>query len=409
LFQIPAAQSYQFNSTLKPIASGFYWQPADRTSVGNLSLEETTEHSLELLNNHLSKANIKSKKVAVLLSGGVDSSLLAALSKVQNNNIVAITPVFTSGENPELDIAKEMAESIKIQHQIIEIDDNDIAKEFSAVVQCLQQPIRSPHALIFSILLKQLKGKFDAVIFGEGADTIFGYHGIKQTGKRYEKQRKALWLEPFSSLLKPLTFIPQVRKLHSLINEPVIKQVTNSWSLDYINDLKQQLKITHPISNKIEMIRWLKLTEFNQQNLNLTAFENLVRKFLIQVGNVDHFYTMGAIANQEGIELICPFLDVELVEYAANFHDSLYFGDDMVKPILREIGTKFYSKELMYLKKQGFPVPHKNWLKGPLSKKANAARELIKLKYGGEACQDNEFVWLVMALQELKIEHVITQ
>lgn len=407
LSQIPAAQSYHFNSSLKPISSGFYWQPDDRLPVGSLSLEEASKNTLKLINNHLSKANIKEKKVAVLLSGGVDSSLLAALSKAHNNNIVAVTPVFTSGDNPELDIAKAMAASINIEHQIIEINDSDIAKEFSGVVQCLQQPIRSPHALIFSILMKQFQGKFDAVVFGEGADTIFGYHGIKQAGKRYEKQRKVAWLKPYSLLLKALTFIPNINKLFCLINESVTTQVTNSWSLDYLPQLNQQLPLLETISEKIEIIQWLNLPRLNQKNLDLVAFENLVRKFLIQVGNVDHFYNMGTIANREGIELICPFLDIELIKYAANFHDKLYFGNGFVKPILRSMGAKFYRKELMYLKKKGFPVPHKNWLHGPLLRQATEAKEFIIKNYDNEACKDNEFVWLIMALQELKISHAI--
>lgn len=403
LKKVPAGQFYQFNSFLETKSCGYYWQPQDRVTKDDLTLEQATERSLELLNEHLSKADINKKKVAVLFSGGVDSTLLAALALQHNSEVVAVTPIFSTGGNPELDIAKKMAKNINIEHQIIEITDKDIQTEFSIVIKCLQQPIRSPHALIFSILIRHLKDKFDAVIFGEGADTIFGYHGIKQTGKRYDKQRKANWLKPLSFLLKPFKSISQIEKLHSLINESVLIQVTNSWPIPYIPDLKSQLPMLESVANTIEMYQWLKLPKWNHSNLDQTAFENLVRKFLIQVGNVDHFFTMGAFANRDGIELICPFMDIELVRYAANFHDKLYFGDDFVKPILRKIGETYYQKELIYLKKKGFPVPHNNWLSGPLLTQATLAKSFITENYGHVASEDNEFVWLVMALQELGI------
>lgn len=403
LKKIPAAHSYHFDESLQLRTSGYYWQPQERKPQSDLTLKSASEQSLELLNAHLSKANIKNRKVAVLLSGGIDSSLLAALTHQHNRNVVAVTPVFVTGKNPELEIAKEMARSLKIEHQLIEIKDDDVKVEFSVVIQCLQQPVRSQHALIFSILMKKLKGKFDSVVFGEGADTIFGYHGVKQAGKRFAKQNKLAHFKLLSPLLKLLQHIPSVNKLTHLLNESITVQVTNSWALDYTPAVKNQLPLFDEVANAIEIIGWLDLPKKNHTNLDLFAFENLVRRFLIQVGNVDHFYSMGAIANRDGIDLICPFFDIELVKFSANFHDELYLGKDFVKPILRNIGCDFYNQELMYLKKKGFPVPHKSWLNGPLSERATDAKNYISNNYGYDASKDDEFIWLVMCLQELNI------
>jgi len=403
LKQLPAGHLYNFDSTLKPSSAGFYWEVSDRVPHSNISLKEATEQSLKLINNHLSGAQIQDKKVAVLLSGGVDSSLLAALTKEHNNNVIAITPVFTSGENPELEAAIAMAKSINIEHQIVEISDEVISNEFSKTVNFLKQPIRSPQTIIFSILMREFKDKFDAVVFGEGADMIFGYHAVLQAAKRYEKHCKVAFIKPFTQLLQPFKSINSVTKLLSLIGEPVANQVTNSWAIEYSPSLKEQLPKIDIASNKIEVMQWLNLSKQNYKNLDLTGFKNLVRRFIIQESCMYHFYSMGAIANREGIELICPFFDAEVVKYASNFDDKLYFGDEFTKPILRKLSEKFYKKEIIYAKKKGFPVPHKSWLNGPLKEPATQAKEFITNHYGNEAIEDNEFVWLVMALQELNI------
>lgn len=399
--QLPAAQYYKFDSQLNPVNTGFYWKVLDRVEHSDISLDDAAKHSLKLINKHLSDSNIKDKKVAVLLSGGVDSSLLAGLTKQHNNNVVAITPVFKSGDNPELAAAKAMAKSIDIEHQVVEISDQEIKDEFSFIVNFLKQPIRSPQTIIFSILMRQFKGKFDAVIFGEGADMIFGYHAVSQASKRYEKYCKVAPFKFFAPLIKPFNSVSIVKKLSDLMDETVTTQVLTSWMIEYAPEIAKKLPDIK--SNDIEILEWLKLASYNHKNLDKTGFENLVRKFIIHESCMYHFHTMGAIADREGVELISPFFDAEVVEYAANFDNRLYFGSEFTKPILRKISESFYSKDLIYSKKQGFPTPHEKWLEGPLKTEAVAAKTFIDSNYGPLSKSDNEFTWLVMALIELDI------
>lgn len=406
--QIPAGHCYKFDAELFPSNEGFYWQVSDRKIHSSMSLDDATNESLRLINAHLESANVKNKKVAVLLSGGVDSSLLAALTKAHNNNVVAVTPIFSSGDNPELDAAINMAKRIDIEHQIIEISDSDISNEFGRIVDFIKQPIRSPQTIIFSILMRQFKDKFDAVVFGEGADMIFGYHAVRQAANRYEKYCKVAFLKPILPLLTPLRSIATVNKLVDLLREPLSTQVLNSWAIEYSSTLKNKLPDVNNNAEQIEIIQWLNLMNLSHKNVNKHDFENLVRRFIIQESCMYHFYTMGSIADRDGIELICPFFDTDIVDFASNFDNRLYFGDEFTKPILRRLGERFYDKEIIYAKKKGFPTPHKRWLEGPLQSEALAAKRFIKEHFDENATQNNEFVWLVMALQKLNIENAIT-
>ena len=405
--QIPAGHYYKFDSSLAPINAGFYWQVGNRKPTSSLSLDEATNESLRLINQHLESANVKSKKVAVLLSGGVDSSLLAALTKEHNNNVVAVTPIFSSGENPELKAAISMAKQINIEHQIVEISDSDISEEFGTIVDFIKQPIRSPQTIIFSILMRQFKDKFDAVVFGEGADMVFGYHAVKQAANRYEKYCKVAFLKPVAPFLTLFKSISTVKKLLDLLKEPLSAQVLNSWAIEYPPEIKCKLPGITSLPSELEIIQWLNLSNLNYKDVTKHEFENLIRRFIMQESCMYHFYTMGSIADRDGIELISPFFDTDVINFATNFDNHLYFGDEHTKPILRKLGERFYDKEIIYAKKKGFPVPHKRWLEGPLKEEAQLAKSFIATIYGEGATKNNEFVWLVMALQKLKIEKSI--
>jgi len=401
--QMPAGQYVSFDKNLACSGNHVYWETKDRGEQSELSIEDATSKSYQLLANHLASSGIKNKRVAVLLSGGVDSSLLAALTKEQNTDVVAITPVFMTGENPEREAAQLMAQAIDIKHEIVEISDQEIGDEFSSVVDFIKQPIRSPQTIIFSILMKKFEGRFDAVVFGEGADMIFGYHAVALASKRYEKYRKVAFLKPFSGLLRSLSSIPQVKKLAELVDETVASQVLASWAIEYPDTLKKQLPNMEAQGNDMEIIKQLKLLDYDAKNLDCHGIENLVRKFIIHESCLYHFYTMGALANRNGIQLVSPFFDTDVVEFASNFDNRLYFGDEFTKPILRRIGAQFYDKALIYAKKKGFPTPHEIWLNGPLKDKSESARQYILERFGKEASQNSEFVWVVMAFDELGV------
>jgi len=402
--QVPAGQYCTFGSSLRPSKSHFYWQPKKRTPTPSLTLDAATSSSYNHIERHLVNANLHHKKTAVLLSGGVDSSLLAGLLHEQRAPMVAVTPVFKSWLNPELDAAKKMATAIGTEHQIVEISDDDVSKEFSGLVRLLGQPLRSSQTIVFSILMKRLKGEFDAVLFGEGADMMFGYHGVSTYSERYRKHCK---LAPYRLALKclsPFQGNKTIRKMIALVDEPVGQQVMNSWRIEYTDEVQQFLPKIDLKKDSIEILKWLELAELDRKSVSQLDFENLVRWFIIQESCYYHFATVGAIADRDGLELVCPFFDVEVAEFASRFDNKLYFGSEYTKPVLRKINERYYDDALIYGKKMGFPTPDNHWLEGPLSEFSGLAKEFISEHFGRESCKDKEFVWLVMAFQVLGIE-----
>jgi len=99
------------------------------------------------------------------------------------------------------------------------------------------------------------------------------------------------------------------------------------------------------------------------------------------------------------MELISPFVDAKVISYAAALDDKSYYGDTFIKPILREIGTKYFTPSLMYITKKGFPAPYKLWLEDPLSELWKSTMYAFELPE--HLGNDHEYQWTMVCLYHL--------
>jgi asparagine synthetase B (glutamine-hydrolysing) len=84
---------------------------------------EIVEATCSALTQAVADASEHYDNVAIFLSGGVDSSLLAALARLYFKRCLLVTPVFPGHDNPELDTAKAFASILKVEHLLVPIDE----------------------------------------------------------------------------------------------------------------------------------------------------------------------------------------------------------------------------------------------------------------------------------------------
>jgi len=84
-----------------------------------------------------------------------------------------------------------------------------------------------------------------------------------------------------------------------------------------------------------------------------------------------------------GLEVRCPFLDKELVQFAARLEFKDKIKGFKTKAILREIAKDLLPKEIINLPKKGFGVPLKEWLGNELKPLINENLSLKKIKEEG--------------------------
>lgn len=284
------------------------------------------------------------------LSGGVDSSLISAITSLNSNSRVN---TYTIGfpELNEFEYARIVAEKYNTIHHEIKIDTNDYFDTMNEVIGYKDAPLGVPNEIPLALMSKVLKEKITVVLSGEGADELMGGYGrIYRSPFDYENH------------------IDKTKSFYDYFTE-LYEYVPRSLRDNY---LSINTKLRSEFDEKVK-------TEFNQR----TNEENVFKFF--------HKYHVKGLLNRvdittmlASVEARVPFLDHELVEFSyknipydlklrwksnelreesKQFTSNEYSEiNDIPKYLLRKIGYDYLQDEIIERKKVGFPVPLNEWM-----------------------------------------------
>jgi asparagine synthase (glutamine-hydrolysing) len=132
-------------------------------------------------------------EVGMFLSGGVDSTLIAALAAREQSNLQAFTLGFPeSPENDETEIARHNASLMGLRHTVVNAHANDLADIAREIVSRTGEPLGDAAVLPLALLARKAREHVPVVLAGEGADEIFG---------GYRRYRVDKWVAHSPSLL----------------------------------------------------------------------------------------------------------------------------------------------------------------------------------------------------------------
>ncbi len=165
---------------------------AEVPQLGNL--EEATRRLRKLL---IEAVKLRMEGVeAISLSGGLDSSIIAAIAKEFNPGLKLFTVSVKSAPGPDLENAKLMADFLGMEHHIYEITDSDITNFISDAIWYLESFDEDCISGILSnyYASKMVKEFSNAVLVGEGADELFGGYRmvLKNPKVKSAEQRERL-------------------------------------------------------------------------------------------------------------------------------------------------------------------------------------------------------------------------
>jgi len=306
--------------------------------------------------------------VGVFLSGGLDSSLVAAF--ISKKNIQAFTIGFEEEESDESESAKKIAEHLGIKQNLYVFPHREAIALFPKVMSLMDEPMADPSILPTYLLSAFAQKKVKVALSGDGGDeTFLGYpkylahFWLKKTN--LEKINVSLLAKIFSPKINSFLFysyLPLYLRnqfwLNSLPQDKIEKLTGQRLNLE---DLE---RFHHDFSGKDNLDE----TFFLDQKLTLAE------QFLVKIDRASMF---------NGLEVRCPFLDKDLVEYSAQIPFELKIKWFKTKSILREIAKDYLPKEITTLPKKGFGVPLKRWLKYDLKDFVGDYLSLKRMKKEG--------------------------
>jgi len=303
-----------------------YWQPG-RVNEKKLSFEDAVDELDNKLYDAVKAWSISDVEVGSLLSGGVDSSLVTALSKKILGNVHTFSLGFP--EDKDIDEShhiRNLKDYLKVHNTFIDFKETYIHDSLTDLSEHFDEPILDPNNYSLMALCKNIKDLTDikVILCGEGADELFGgYPRHRQISNQFIKNRDDnLLLMSLNKVALPRLDMIGANKNFSRKNREVITETL--CSKDAVNRVLEHDQLTF-----------------------LTT----------------RLHSQDRIGMYYGLEIRTPFLDHSLVEFVNGLSGNYKLHTQWSKYILRTVAQKYIPKTIAWEKKKiGLNIPYSRML-----------------------------------------------
>ena len=311
-----------------------YWNPPFGRDPrdASVSREEWADRVLDALRLAVKRRMVADVPVGVLLSGGVDSSLIVGLlAEAGQHGLMSFSVGFeeANGEKGDEFVYSDLiAERYGTKHHKIFVPSDQLMDALPGTFAAMSEPMVSYDNVGFYLLSKEVSKHIKVVQSGQGADEIFGgYH----------------WYPP---LMNSTDVVGDYARVFLDRDHATLKtQLAPDWidggdhSRDFIAERLLRAGADTPVDRA----------------LRLDSTVMLVDDPVKRVDNMTMAW---------GLEARVPFLDHELVELAARIPPEEKIRDGG-KGVLKDVARRIVPSEVIDRKKGYFPVPQLKYVDGP--------------------------------------------
>jgi asparagine synthase (glutamine-hydrolysing) len=308
--------------------------------------------------------------VGVLLSGGVDSSILTALTArlMGPGQTMAFTLGY-SGMGPdydEIDHARKVAKHLGVQHFVYEATQDDLIKELERLVWHYDEPFADAAALNIYVLSRMIRSQVTVALAGEGSDELFGGY------RRYHMEKAIRSLGVFGRMLGGIVRATRLhrlgwmpRRLHVLLRAMAKKGAAARYSSYLESEIPIESVLKPEWLGSVGVHASIKDGYPDDLDSDPVSHLCLVDQQFWLPGTYLEKSDKGGMAH--GLEIRVPYLDNEVVEFANSLPDDQRIRGRSRKWLLREAFGDLLPPEVFSRFKRGFGVPVSAWLRHELS------------------------------------------
>ena len=304
----------------------------------------------KLLEKAVASHLVSDVPVGLFLSGGLDSSAIAAFAgKHYGGRLRTYAAGFDfEPHGSELPWARQVAERFNTDHQELHISGADAAPVLERLVGSHDLPFSDPASIPLYLLCAALKGEgLKVVLGGDGADELFGGYGRYRhalAGDAPRGQRGAQ-LGSWSILVRTdATFMARFFSADRAA-APLLRLVAP--------EVRRQLQATDPFRRYREHHRRLKHLSLVQRMMHMDCAIRLPDRYLEKVDRASMAH---------GVEVRVPMLDPGLAAYALGLPVAYKVRPKVGKLVLRQALRTLLPAEVLIRPKVPFRVPVEHWL-----------------------------------------------
>jgi len=327
----------------------------------NISFDEALIKYGELFEEAIKRQLLADVEVGVLLSGGIDSALVAYFAqKYSNKPIKTFTIGFEEDDDSdETNDARESAHILGTEHYEIKITDNQFEEVFRKCIEIVEEPLGTT-SIIPMYFLNELVSKYGVkvVLTGQGADEPLGGYKRYQGEVLAEKIPSFVFntLKPFSKFIKNESIF---RAINSLGEKDIIKRFELIYSLFSQEEIKRLIGVDELKSNSLINYFYELLGGKEKDTVN-SMMSNDMRMNLCD----DLLLYTDKISMNFSIEARVPMLDNDLIDFLESLPLEYKIKGKEGKYIHKKFAESVLPKEIIYRQKKGFKSPTEKWFRG---------------------------------------------
>lgn len=368
-----------------------YWNIKLSTS-NKVNVRDCVSNTEKLLTDSIARHFVADVPVGVFLSGGIDSSLITALSaKLYGpEKIEAFSIGFEDKSFDESGYAKEVASSLGVRHHVKTLSTNEILDVLPKAISLLDEPFADSSFVPTYVLSKFAKERVTVALGGDGGDELFaGYDP-------FVAYKLSLLYDRFPGFAR--------KGIECAVNSLPVSH--SNMSFDF--KAKQFLKGLNE-KGAYRNQRWLAAfrpeehaqlfnSDFYQsaKDYDFVSFFDQNTKPKFDSGTdeliwsyVNYYLAEGILTKVDrasmavSLETRAPLLDVELSEYVNSLPGNVKLKGFKRKWLLKQISKQYLPKQIVHRKKKGFGMPIGSWMQGPLKDYLISYLNYERIKQGG--------------------------
>ena len=329
----------------------------------------------ELIKDSVQKRLVSDVPLGAFLSGGIDSSTVVAfMSQASSSPVKTFSIGFEDESYNELPYARQVATSFGTEHHEQRMSP-DIAALAEQLAGHLDEPL-ADFSIFSTYLVSQMASQFVKVVLsGDGGDEVFGGYDTyvaQNLDGYYRLLPDSLRKKVVPGLLK---LIPPQPAKKGLVNKAK-RFVEGSVYPGSLQHARWMLFLDEGDKQTLYQPEWRNLLNGDQatallKNLFKTAsrWDSLAQQQYVDIKTYladDILTKVDRMSMAVSIEARVPLLDHRIVEFALNLPPHMKLHRGRTKIILRNTMKGILPENVLTKPKQGFSIPLKNWLRGPL-------------------------------------------
>lgn len=366
--KLPPAHALVFSIKTHDLKIWRYWElPFSPENPG--ADPEELSHELEvLLKDSVRRQMVADVPVGILLSGGIDSSLVTALaSSVSSNKIKTFTITFP--ENKQYDegpYAKIVAEHFNTEHTELLAEPATVELLPMLAVQ-FDEPMADSSMVPTYLVSKLIRKHCTVALGGDGGDELFGGYSTYNRIFKQISDRKRIpaflrnFLSATAQMILPLGFrgrglftrlggtLPEAEASSHLYDNPARQKL--------VPILRDRLKgFTTGIPEQFKISQYQTKRGVPGMFMAVDFQTYLSEDILVKVDRASML---------NSLEVRVPFLDYRIIEFAFSKVPNALRADQIQRKILlRHLSSRLLPSKLDLHRKQGFSLPLHDWLTG---------------------------------------------